>query len=113
MAYHLQQRENPTEGKSPLSQKRNPSANSSRLAASKSSVHMYSLKDFDNFYEVRSPILSREKKLMIEEKLQLDYEVRREIENRNRENNLFVKFMDNPFSKDNINRLVSPFEKFE
>ena len=55
----------------------------------------------------------KEKKLMIEEKLKLDYEVRREIKNRTREDNLFVKYLDNPFSKENLNRVASPFEKFE
>lgn len=70
---------------------------------------MYNLKDFEHFYGVNRPILSKEKKLMIEEKLKLDHEVRTEMDNRNREDNLFVKFLDNPFSKENLNRQMSPF----
>lgn len=113
MAYHPYRREVLAHNKSPLNQQATLRARSPRLSASKSTVHMYGFKDFEHFYGVNRPILSKEKKLMIEEKLKLDYEVRREIKNRTREDNLFVKYLDNPFSKENLNRVASPFEKFE
>lgn len=73
MAYYPHRREGFNNNKFQLKLHAYPSNHSPRLSPPKSTVHMYNLKDFDHFYGVNRPILSKEKKLMIEEKLQLDY----------------------------------------
>jgi hypothetical protein len=79
-------------------------------ASSRDQVHMHEIAAVDRYYGINHPILSRSKKRLIEEKLKLDEQVRVELKNRARDDNLIAKFHHNPFSVMKDNRFPSPNE---
>lgn len=78
---------------------------------------MYELSELNEYYVVNHPILTKSKKKLIEEKLTLDEQVRRQVEDRERDDNFFLNYRRNPFShpssRQNPNAQRHPNEAME
>ena len=81
-------------------------------AATRSQVHMHDIQALQRYSGINHPILSAEKKVIIEEKLKLDEKVRGELGNRLKDENYFAKYHRNPFSFTQ-NVAPSPYDLLE